>query len=285
LTLFHGYYGQYQYFPLIISEPTTKHVFLAWLRHGTAHAALGADDDLMRIVNALRAERPDIKIHVRGDAGFGVPWMYQVCEENGLTYTFGFSANVRLKKLIEELMQRAVEHYERTKQKARLFECFPYQCDSWSHSRTVVAKAECHAGGTNLRFVVLNLPGIATPEQGETAYDKYIQRGESEHRMDELKNGLHTDRLSCHRFMANFFRLLMHAAALNLLNATRDHASLPKVLRVGQPCTWRTMVIKVAAEIIQTTRRVIVRLAAQWPWWPTYKNISGRCLAFGSPTQ
>ena len=285
LTLFHGYYGQYQYFPLIISEPTTKHVFVAWLRHGTAHAALGADDDLMRIVNALRAQRPDIRIHVRGDAGFGVPWMYQVCEENGLTYTFGFSTNVRLKKLTEELMQRAVEQYERTKQKARLFECFAYQCDSWSHSRTVVAKAECHAGGTNLRFIVTNLPDIATPEQGETAYDDYIQRGESEHRMDELKNGLHTDRLSCHRFMANFFRLLMHAAALNLLNAARDHADLPLPLRVGQPCTWRTMVIKVAAEIIQTTRRVIVRLAAQWPWWPTYKKVSGCCLAFGSPTQ
>ena len=42
LTLFHGYFGQYQYFPLIISEPTTKHVMLAWLRPGTVHAALGA---------------------------------------------------------------------------------------------------------------------------------------------------------------------------------------------------------------------------------------------------
>ena len=285
LTLFHGYYGQYQYFPLIISEPTTKHVFVAWLRHGTAHASLGADDDLMRVVNALRKERPDIKVHVRGDAGFGLPLMYQVCEENGLTYTFGFSANARLKKLTEALMQRAVEQYERTKQKARLFECFQYQCDSWDRPRTVVAKAECHDGGTNLRFVVTNLPDIATPEQGEKTYDDYTQRGESEQRMDELKNGLHTDRLSCHRFMANFFRLIMHTAALNLLNAARDDASLPKVLRVGQPCTWRSMVIKVAAEIIQTTRRVIVRLAAQWPWWATYQNVSARCLAFGSPTQ
>ena len=149
----------------------------------------------------------------------------------------------------------------------------------------MVAKAECHDGGTNLRFVVLNLPDIATPEQGEKAYDHYIQRGESEPRMDELKNGLSMDRLSCHRFMANFFRLLLHTAAFNLLNAARDHADLPKVLRVGQPCTWRTMVIKVAAEIVQTTRRVIVRLAAQWPWWPTYKDVSGRCLAFGSTTQ
>jgi hypothetical protein len=98
LTLFHGYFDQYQYFPLIVSEPTTKHVFVAWLRHGTSHAALGADDDLMRVVNALRKERPDIVIHVRGDAGFGVPWMYEVCEKNGLFYTFGFSTNARLKQ-------------------------------------------------------------------------------------------------------------------------------------------------------------------------------------------
>ena len=91
---------------MIISEPTTKHVFLAWLRPGAVHASLGADDDLMRIVNALRKQRPDIQIHVRGDGGFGLPLMYDICEKNGLTYTFGFSTNLRLKKLTENLMQR-----------------------------------------------------------------------------------------------------------------------------------------------------------------------------------
>jgi len=64
LTLFHGYFEQYQYFPLIISEPTTRHVFLAWLRPGTVHASLGADDDLLRVVSALRKERADIQIHL-----------------------------------------------------------------------------------------------------------------------------------------------------------------------------------------------------------------------------
>ena len=290
LTLFHGYYGQYQYFPLIISEPTTKHVFLAWLRPGTVHASLGADDDLTRIVNALRAEQPDIQIHVRGDGGFGLPLMYQICETLGLTYTFGFSTNPRLKRMTEPLMQKAVEQHDLTKQKARLFECFQYQCDSWSRARTVVAKAECHDGGNNLRFVVTNLPEIATAEQGGKTYDDYTQRGESEQRMDELKNGLRMDRLSCHRFMANFFRLLLHTAAFNLLNAVRDDAdpsassgqALPQVLRVGQPCTWRLMLIKVAAEIVQTTRRVIVRLASQWPWWPMYQAVSNRSLHFTS---
>jgi hypothetical protein len=280
LTLFHGYYGQYQYFPLIISEPTSKHVFVAWLRPGTVHASLGAEEDLMRVVNALRKERPDIAIHVRGDAGFGLPRMYEICEENGLTYTLGFSTNARLKALTQGLMQRAVEEQERTKQKARLFDCFQYKCDSWQQPRTVISKAECHEGGTNLRFVVTNLPSVASPADGERTYDDYIQRGESEHRMDELKNGLKMDRLSCHRFMANFFRLLLHTAAMNLLNGTRDDPSVPAVLRVGQPCTWRTHVIKVAAVIVQSTRRILVKLAAHWPWWPMYQAVGRRALSF-----
>lgn len=280
LTLFHGYFSQYQYFPLIISEPTTKHVFVAWLRPGTVHASLGADDDLMRIVNALRKERPDIAIHIRGDAGFGLPRMYEVCEENGLTYTFGFSTNPRLKKLTEGLMDKAVEQYGQLQQKQRLFDCFDYQSDSWKHSRRVIAKAECHEQGTNLRFVVTNRSGVVSPDQGQYQYDDYVQRGESEHRMDEMKNGLKMDRLSCHRFMANFFRLLLHTAAMNLLNAARDDKTLPEVLRVGQPCTWRTHVIKVAAVIVQSTRRILVKLAAHWPWWPMYQAVGKRSLNF-----
>jgi hypothetical protein len=279
LTLFHGYFGQYQYFPLIISEPTTKHVLLAWLRPGTVHASVGADDDLMRVVNALRKERPDIQIHVRGDGGFGLPLMYETCEKNGLTYTFGFSTNPRLKRLTEGLMQQAVDEHGRSKQKQRLFECFQYQCDSWPNSRTVIAKAECHDGGTNQRFVVTNRPGVSSPQDGQREYDDYVQRGESEHRMDELKNGLHMDRLSCHRFMANFFRLLLHVSAMNLLGALRQSQQLPQVLQVGQPCTWRMMVIKVAAIIVQTTRRIAVSVAAHWPWWPIYKAVAKRSLS------
>jgi Transposase DDE domain group 1 len=105
---FHGYYAPYQYFPLIISEPTTRHVFLAWLRPGTVHASLGAEDDLMRVGNALRKERPDIVIHVRADAGFGWPRRYEICEQNHLTYTFGFATNARLKELTADLMRQAV---------------------------------------------------------------------------------------------------------------------------------------------------------------------------------
>jgi Transposase DDE domain group 1 len=296
LTLFHGYYKQYQYYPIIVSEPTTKHVFIAALRFGTAHAALGADDDVMRIVNSLRKERPDIVVHIRGDSAFGVPWMYDVCEKNGLLYTLGFSSNARLKQLSEGLLESAVRQHAQTGQKSRLFECFDYKCDSWHHSRTVIAKAECHDGGTNRRFIVTNLSsacpldkaGLQPPEpaplftagQGEATYDHYIERGESEHRMDELKNGLHMDRLSCHRFMANFFRLIVHVAAMNLLGAFRQSELLPPALRTAQPCTWQMMLIKVAAIVVQTSRRIVVKVAANWPWWPTYQAAAARSNSF-----
>ena len=275
LTLFHGYFGQYQYFPLIISEPTTRHVMLAWLRPGTVHAALGADDDLMRVVNALRKQRPDIAIHVRGDAGFGVPWMYEICEKNGLTYTFGFATNARLKQLTEGLMEQAVRQYEQTKQKQRLFECFQYQCDSWSHPRTVVAKAECHQQGTNLRFVVSNLPGVSTPEDGQREYDHYIQRGESEHRMDELKNGLHTDRLSCHRFLANQCRLLLHAAAYWLVDTLRRWLAA-----AGQPRlqldTLRMRLLKIGGRVWERATHVPLRLASSHPGQALWALLAAR---------
>ena len=277
LTLFHGYYDQYQYLPLIISEPTTQHVFLAWLRPGTLHPTRGADDDLLRVVGKLRQAREDVKIHVRGDADFGLPVMMDCCENEGFSYTFGLRTNAVLKPMAQPLMDKAVRRYDRTGKKQRLFMRFMYQAQSWPCARQVVAKAECHAGGTNLRFVVtsLHVPGV---RQARRVYDDYIQRGTSEQRMDELKNGLSADRLSCHRFKANFLRLLLHTCAYNLLNALRDHEGLPLVLRKGQPCTWRTHLIKVAATVTQSCRRIVVTLSGQWPWGHFYAAVSRRAL-------
>ena len=48
----------------------------------------------------------------------GLPRMYEICEENGLTYTFGFSTNPRLKKLTEGLMNQAVEQYAQIQREA-----------------------------------------------------------------------------------------------------------------------------------------------------------------------
>jgi hypothetical protein len=283
LSFFHGYYEQHQYFPILISEPTTKHIFYAHLRPGAVHAALGADDDLMFVARRLRKARPDVRIHVRGDSGFGVPGMYEVCENNGISYTFGIAGNARLQEDAQSFLAQAMARFEQTREKQRLFTAFSYQAHSWDRHRTVIAKAECHEKGTNLRFIVTSLP-VTSLDDPQRLYDDYVQRGESEQRMDELKNGLHMDRLSCHRFMANFWRLLLHTAAYNLLSAVRDHDQVPEELRRAQPATWRSKLIKVAATVVVTTRRVLIQIAGHWPFWDFYRAVTQRaCLMSSGP--
>src|SRR5262245_41215413 len=225
LTLFHGYYEQYQYLPLLITCANNDQVVMASLRFGTAHAALGADDDLEYLVHRLRAAWPAVAIEVRGDAGFGVPWMYDVCERLGLTYTFGLSSNTVLKAHSDDLLAQAVANYTQTQQPQRLFDQFVYQAGSWPHARQVVVKAEANAQGTNRRFIVTNRRGAALYPQA--TYDDYVQRGESENRNKELKRGLAGDRLRDHRFVANYFRLYLHSAALNLLVRLRQVVAVP----------------------------------------------------------
>jgi hypothetical protein len=306
LVLFHGFYGQHQYFPLVITSADTDQALMLRLRPGAVHAALMADEDLAFLVTRLRQAWPTVQLHIRGDAGFGVPRMYAVCERLGLDFTFGLSANKVLQARSDALLAQAVAQFETTGTPQRLFDGFWYQAASWPHPRWVIVKAEAQAQGTNRRFIVTNRPGaFVLPE---ATYDDYVLRGESENRNKELKTDLHVDRLSDHRFMANQFRLYLHASALNLLVRLRreiadppppePNAAVPTEaltgaarqryqrrrrqcdpLGEGQPCTWRMLLIKVAASVVVSTRRILVRLSASWPHLDHFRRVSAHVQA------
>jgi len=296
LVMFHGHYEQYQYLPIVVTCAENDMVLLVGLRYGTCHAALGADNDLRYLLGRLRAVWPDVHIHVRGDSGLGAPRMYDVCRELRLTYTFGIGVNSRLRACSDELLKATLKEYERTGQPQRSFLLVDYQADSWPAPQPVVIKVEAQAQGTNRRAVVTNRSGCRILPSG--VYDEYALRGESENRNKELKTELHAGRLSDHRFLANFFRLYLHAAALNLLvrlrhtvvqaSPTSAELGLPAELPTeaidgparrkffnkrrerdplggGFACTWRMNLIKVAAEVITRARRVIVRVSGSWP--------------------
>src|ERR1700733_4738154 len=292
LVLFHGYFEQYQYFPAFITSADNDQVVVLSLRPGAVHAALGADDDLEFLVRHLRRVWPDVHICVRGDAGYGMPWMYDVCERLDVKCLFGISANAVLKDASDALLEKAVQAYEQTKTSQRLFDAFWYQAGPWQRARWVIVKAEANALGTNRRFLVSNRPGAQIVPSA--AYDDYAERGESENRNKELKCGLQIDRTSDHRFLANFFRLYLHTAAFNLLVRFRQAMALPPLpepvpalptqalqdperrrryqkrrrrdpLAEAQPCTWRSLLIKVAAEIVVSARRIVIRLSSHWP--------------------
>src|SRR5262249_58758209 len=105
----------------------------------------------------------------------------------------------------------------------------------WGQRGGVVAREEANDGGPNRRFVVTNRPGaVLFPEP---TYDEYAGRGESENRNKEFKCGLGMDRLSDHRFCANYFRLYLHAVAMNLLVRLRRLIAEPLPVPVAQPET------------------------------------------------
>jgi hypothetical protein len=305
LTFFHGYYDQYQYLPRVITCAENDLVVSVCLLHGTAHAALGAQDDLEYVMRRLREVWPDVHIHLRGDSGFGTPTMYDGCEQLNIQYTIGIGMNARLKKLSDSLLQQAIMQGEATGQPQRLFTAFWYRADSWPAQRWVVIKCEANAQGTNRRAVVTNRVG-ATILPG-AAYDGYADRGESENRNKELKVGLLADRLSDHRYFANLFRLYLHTTAYNLLVRMRHEVADPPLepgsaevpvealagrqrrgwhnrrrecdpLGEGQPCTWRTRLIKVAARVRETSRRVVVELSASWPYLDHFQQVVRRLL-------
>lgn len=315
LVLFHGYFDQYQYFPAFITCADNDQTVVLSLRPGAVHAALGCDDDLEHLVTRLRRAWPDVQVHARGDAGYGMPWMYEVAERLGIDYTFGIASNEVLKKASKALLEQAVARFEATKEPQRLFDAFWYRAESWPRERWVIVKAEANAQGTNRRFIVSNRAGAQI--MPEATYDDYAARGESENRNKELKCDLKIDRTSDHRFMANFFRLYLHAAANNLLvRLRRAFASPPPAppsvsidpaapqtvptealagrdrrryfnrrrqadpLGEGQPCTWRSLLIKVAAEVRVSSRRIVVRLSASWPYLDWYQRL---CTFLTSP--
>jgi hypothetical protein len=46
----------------------------------------------------------------------------------------------------------------------------------------------------------------------------------------------------------------------------------------GHPCTWRTRLIKVAATVRESTRRVVVQLSSSWPYLGHYRQVAERLL-------
>src|SRR5215212_5388038 len=240
---YHGYHKQHIYHPLLVFDGDSGHLITALLRAGNTHASRSAVAVLKRIVCRLRDEWPGVRIEIRADAGFAVPALYDYCEEEGITYTVGLITNPRLEGLARDLLAEAQEGYDRKGEKVRLFSENLYAAASWEHERRVVYKAEAMQKGTNTRFVVTTK--TADPRE---LYEFYARRGESENWIKDLKLALKADRLSCHRFIANQFRLLLHAAAYWLMDALRRRLVAAGVRRM-QLDTLRLVLIKVGGRV------------------------------------
>ena len=98
----------------------------------------------------------------------------------------------------------------------------------------------------------------------EELYGWYVQRAEAEGRMKDFKVALSAHRLGCHRFFANQFRLLLHAAAYWLLDALRTRLIEAGVRRM-QLHTLRLLLIKIGGRVRELLTKVRLHLASGHP--------------------
>ena len=92
-----------------------------------------------------------------------------------------------------------------------------------------------------------------------------------------LKHGCFADRLSCHRFWANQFRLLLHAAAYWLLDTLRRwlrQMGLPRL----QLATLRLRLIKNGGWVRERIRGVAIHLASSHPGEPLWHLLAAHSL-------
>jgi hypothetical protein len=255
------------YHPLLIFERHTGCLLAARLRPGRVVSHARIIPLLLRIVPRLQREFPNVRIKLRADAGFATPLLYEFCEFFGIQYAIGIGNNSRLQSEAQRLQRRLAKRYRRTGVPQRSFSSFRYRAHPWSHQRRICYKAEHTATGTNLRFLVTNLSG-----RSGSVFSFYNDRGECENRIEEFKNGFAADRLSCHRFRANAFRLLLHSFAYNLVNLFRLQLPLP--MRSAQIETLRTQLFKIGARIRETARCVRIHLASGWPFQDLFQAAS-----------
>jgi hypothetical protein len=270
-TAYHGYYREHMYHPLFIFDGETDQLITAFLRPGNAHASRGVRAILRRLVLLLRGRWPGVSIEIRADSGFAVPKLYRFCEQAGIDYTIGLIPNPRLEREAVPLLEEA--RRQSTEQggiKVRLAAELSYQAGSWTEKRRVVYKAETLEKGPNTRFVV-----TSRTDEPLALYNWYVDRGEPELWIKDFKNACFADRMSCHRFLANQFRLLLHAAAYWLLDTLRRWLQAAGAARV-QLDTLRLQLLKVAGRVRQLRTVVRLQLASSHPSEPLWVLLAQR---------
>jgi hypothetical protein len=267
---FHGYYGGYCYLPLYVF--CGRHLLAAKLRPANIDGSAGAREEVERIVGQIRARWPEVRIVLRADSGFARDTLMTWCEAHGVHFVFGLARNARLVSEIEAELAEASIESTASGRPARRFKDFLWTTrNSWSRRRRVVGKAEWTRGEANPRFVVTSLE--ASRHDARALYeDVYCARGEMENRIKEQQLDLFADRTSAATMRANQLRLWFASMAYVLIDALRRIGLAGSRFADATCGTIRLKLLKIAALVRLSVRRLKVAMASVFPYQEEYRN-------------
>lgn len=288
---FHGYYGDYCYLPLYCFCGDIP--LWAQLRTADRDGSDGTLEALQKIIPAIR-ERfgKHVKIIVRGDSGFcREPLMAWIESQPQVHYVLGLARNNRLESMLapafwdtaalldEEATlcaKAAGAHAPPTLPgTARTFAQLRYQTlKTWSRPRRVIGKAEMTEGKRNPRYIVTDITGeedwaktcTTIFGDGQSLYEQlYCARGNMENRIKEQQLDLFADRTSTAHISSNQLRLWLSTFAYLLMRNLRATALAGTRLAHATAGTIRLQLMKIAAQVTVSVRRVHVRLCGACP--------------------
>jgi hypothetical protein len=287
LALFHAHYDERCFLPIHVYDAATARPVVVVFRPGKTPSGEEIRSHLRRMVRRIRSHWPDTRITVRGDSHYGRREVMAWCETNGLDYIFGLPGNAVLDRMVEPIaddvrvrraeaqaeavrLRRAdpqvgvvlIQRAEAQAEAVRRYTEVRYGAKSWKSERRVAARIEATRKGLDIRYVVTNLSGGSA----EWLYDTmYCARGQMENLIKLHKTQLRSDRTSCRSPLANQVRLVLHTAAYWLLLKVRDNIPKQQPLATAEFKTIQMRLIKIAARIVETAKRVRVAFAAACP--------------------
>lgn len=261
---YNHYYKNHCYLPLylhVTGSDGVQRLMGAMLRPGNAGPKRGLFILLRRAIALLRERNPNMSITFRADGAFGDGEILNFCEDNKISYTLALRGNSRLDKETDIVARKVIADTVELGIDQKQFVSFNYRAQKWRCERRVIAKVETVLGKLNIRYVLTSRPS----QQAKRVYQYYCERGDLENRIKEMKNDISAGRTSCHRFRANQFRLQLHTAACILWRAVQDalQGTRWETKQIG---TLRLMVVKIAARINQTSRRINLHLPTNSPY-------------------
>lgn len=291
---FNAYYDDYCYLPLYAFVGD----FPLWAQLRTAdhEAAHGVVPALEQILAAIRKRCRRARIIVRGDSGFCREEIMAWCESQAeVYYVLGLAKNsVLVDKLAPALVEVRMRHCLSGAAAIRAFAEFEYcTVKSWSRSRRVVGKAEITAEGENPRFVVTSLPARgfagdkASPERFSPAqlYEKlYCARGDMENQLKQQVLDLRANRMSSHHLASNQFRMWESTFAYLLLERLRTQGLAGTELERATAGSLRLKLLKVAAQVRVSVRRVYVQLSSAFPLQELFRLCQRRLMSLSPAT-
>jgi hypothetical protein len=285
---FNGYYDDYCYLPLYVFVGD----FPLWaqLRTSDKGGADGVVAALEKIIPAIRKRCRRARIIVRGDSGFCREDIMAYCEgQPNVYYCLGFAKNPLLvERLGPALAAARMRWCLCGAANVREFTEFEYQTvRSWSRARRMIGKAEVTAQGANPRFVVTNLPAHGFKgDEDETRFtparlyeELYCARGEMENVLKQQTLDLQADRMSTHYLASNQLRLWLATFAYLLLERLRTVGLAGTELAQATVGSIRLKLLKVAAQVRVSVRRVYVQLSTAYPLQTLFRLCQRRLLA------